>query len=132
MNGTAKVIVVGNLGRAPELRHTNSGKAVGGFSVAVNQGKGDTKTTEWIPIVVWEKTAENCDKYLDKGSPVYVEGRWQTREWEDRDGNKRTTVEVVAHNVIFLGRPDADAGTQGGPRDAEGQAPADSDEDIPF
>lgn len=131
MQGISKVIVIGNLGRRPELRHTNSGKAVGNFSVAVNEGKGDDQTTEWIPVVVWEKTAEVCHEYLDKGSPVYVEGRWETQKWEDRDGNKRSKVQVVAHKVIFLGQSGAGSQDGEGPRDAEGQDGGD-DADIPF
>lgn len=130
MYGVAKVTLVGNLGRPPELRYTNSGKAVANFSVAVNSGKGDNQKVEWVPVVVWEKTAENCSEYLDTGSPVYVEGRWQTKEWEDREGNKRTRVEVVAFQVLFLGRPDAGA-QGGGQRDAEDGA-GDDDADLPF
>lgn len=124
MRGIAKVIVVGNLGRKPELKYTNSGKAVANLSVAVNSGRRGEETTEWIQVVVWEKTAENCAEYLDAGSAVYVEGRWQTKSWQDRDGNDRKTVEVVAYSVLFLGS--AGDKPQGGSRDADG------DGSIPF
>ncbi|MCP4573300.1 MAG: single-stranded DNA-binding protein [bacterium] len=130
MQGVAKVTVVGNLGQKPELRYTANGKAVANLSVAVNTGRRDEQKTEWITVVVWEKNAESCAEYLDAGSPVYAEGRWQTREWEDRDGNKRKKVEVVAFQILFLGRPDA--GAQGaGTRDSEA-APGADDNDIPF
>ncbi|KKN87368.1 hypothetical protein LCGC14_0258220 [marine sediment metagenome] len=130
MNGIAKVIVVGNLGRRPALRHTTSGKAVGDFSVAVNSGRDDDPT-EWIKVVVWEKTAEACEKYLDKGSQVYVEGRWHTNKWTDKDGNERSMAEVIAHKVLFIGKPGAGA-QGGGERPAEGQGDSTGDDPIPF
>jgi single-strand DNA-binding protein len=129
MQGIAKVTVVGTLGRKPELRYTNSGKAVANLALAVNSGPRAEETTEWIPVVVWEKTAENCAEYLDAGSQVYVEGRWQTKTWRDRDDNERKTVEVVAFQVLFLSRPGDKP--QGGQRPAEGD-PGAGDNDIPF
>lgn len=103
-----KVMIIGRLGNAPELKHTPSGSSVCNFSVATsefyndNQGQRQEKT-EWHRIVVWGKNAENCHKYLDKGRQCYIEGKMQTRSWEDKEGNKRYTTEVVALNVQFLG-----------------------------
>jgi len=99
-----KVILVGRLGRDPELRRTQSGKAVANFSLATDsQG-----STEWHRIVVWDRLAEICDQYLHKGKQVYIEGRIQTREWDDRDGNKRYTTEIVAYTMQMLGSRDDD------------------------
>ena len=108
MASVNKVILIGNLGRDPELRYTQSGSAVANFTLATNERWRDKdgnnqERTEWHRIVVWGRTAENCAQYLQKGRSVYVEGRLQTREWEDKDGNKRNTTEVNALNVQFLG-----------------------------
>jgi len=114
MASVNKAIIVGNLGRDPELRKTDSGQSVCNFSVATNErwldkDKNKQERTEWHRIVTWAKIAENCAKYLKKGRPVYIEGRLQTREFEDKKGNKRTTTEVVAQVVQFLGsRQDGD------------------------
>jgi single-strand DNA-binding protein len=108
MASVNKVIVLGNLGRDPEVKFTPSGQAVCNFSVATTD-KWDDKSgqkqerTEWHRIVVWGKLAELCGQYLKKGRQAYVEGRLQTREWQDKDGNKRQTTEVVASQVQFLG-----------------------------
>ena len=103
-----KVILVGNLGRDPELRFTKDGRPVASFSIATtdrwrDQQGSQQERTEWHRIVVWGKQGENCAQYLQKGRSVYIDGRLQTREWEDRDGNKRWTTEVVAQSVQFLG-----------------------------
>ena len=103
-----KVILIGNLGRDPEVKYLPSGQAVANFSIATNetwQGKDGkpAEKTEWHRIVVFGKSAENCGEYLSKGKSVCVEGRLQTREWEDKNKQKRTTTEIVAHRVIFLG-----------------------------
>ena len=108
MASVNRVILIGNLGRDPELRYTQSGQAVTNFSIATNEKWKDKEgqpqeRTEWHRISVWGKPAENCAQYLQKGRSVYVEGRLQTRDWEDRDGNKRQTTEVVAQTVQFLG-----------------------------
>lgn len=98
-----KVILVGNLGQDPELRHTSNQTAVCNFSVATSEYAGDGETrTEWHNIVVWSKHAENCAQYLSKGKKVAVEGRLQTRSWEGDDGVKRYKTEVVANNVEFI------------------------------
>lgn len=96
-----KAIIVGRLGREPEMRYTANGKAVCNFSVATDSGFGDNKQTEWFNVVVWEKTAEACAQYLDKGSLVYVEGRMQTRSW-DKDGEKKYRTELIGERVQFL------------------------------
>jgi single-strand DNA-binding protein len=142
MAGVNKVILVGNLGRDPEIRYTKDGQAVANFTLATTEnfssreGKREERT-EWHRIVVWGKTAENCAQYLSKGRTVYIEGRIQTREWEDKEGQKRKTTEVVAQTVQFLGGP---RGSGTGPARESGgfDAPADDapapagGDDIPF
>jgi single-strand DNA-binding protein len=104
-----KVILIGNLGKKPELRYTPGGQAVAQFNIATNErwggkdGQPAQERTEWHRIVVWGRTAENCAQYLDKGRSVYVEGRLQTREWTDKEGQKKYTTEVIAQTVQFLG-----------------------------
>lgn len=146
MASVNKAILIGNLGRDPELRYTKDGRPVANFTLATNERwrdkEGNTQErTEWHRIVVWDKQAENCAQYLQKGRSCYVEGRLQTRDWEDKDGNKRQTTEVVAQQVTFLGsRGDsAGAGGGGGRRDASapaepaaGGGPGDAGDDIPF
>ena len=111
MAGVNKVILVGYLGQDPEIRYTQSGKAVCNFTLATTENytpKGsDTREekTEWHRIITWERLAEICGEYLAKGRQVYIEGRLQTRDWEDRDGNKRTTTEIVAQTMQMLGSP---------------------------
>lgn len=140
MSGVNKVILIGRLGRDPELRHTKGGTAVANMSIATDDSFTDKegnrqKTTEWHRIVMWDKTAENCVKYLNKGSQVYVEGKLQTRKWEDKDGQERTTTEIVARNVTFLdSKSDREGsqqgGQQGGQQDRDQGPPP--DEDLPF
>jgi single-strand DNA-binding protein len=113
-----KVILVGHLGRDPELRYTPNGQPVASFSIATNEvwnnREGERQErTEWHRIVVWGKAAEFCGNYLSKGRLVYVEGRLQTREWEDKEGDKRRTTEVVATNVQALGGRREDGGRGG-------------------
>jgi len=125
-----KAILVGNLTKDPEVKYTNSGAAVCNFSVATNEkwkGKDGTKQerTEYHRIVAWEKTAELCGEFLSKGRSVYIEGRIQTRDWEDKDGNKRYTTEIVAQSVQFLDKASA--------AEADGQQRGGSDDDgVPF
>lgn len=104
-----RVFLMGNLTRDPELRYVPSGAAVVSFGIAVNRfyttADGEKKEdVSYIRIVVWGKRAEVCSQYLHKGSPVFVEGRLQSRSWETPDGQKRSTVEVVAQRVEFLGK----------------------------
>ena len=102
-----KVMILGNLGRDPEVRHTQSGKTVANFSVATTdawgQGEDRQERTEWHQVVVWGKPAETCGQYLRKGRQVLIEGRLQTRDYEDREGVKRYVTEIVAQQVQFLG-----------------------------
>ncbi len=154
MASVNKAILVGNLGRDPELRYTPNGQAVTNFSLATNESYTDksgerVERTEWHRIVAWGKTAELCSQYLSKGRPVYIEGRLQTREWEDKEGVKRQTTEIVANTVQFLGgRGEGGAGGGGGGggggmppaggespgygSDSGGGAPPPSEGDIPF
>lgn len=119
MGSVNKVILLGNLGRDPEVRFTNAGQAVANFSLATSESWKDKEgqrqeKTEWHRIVVWGKLAELCGQHLKKGRQVYLEGQLQTREWEDKDGSKRQTTEIVARDVTFLGkRDDAPADTSG-------------------
>lgn len=108
-----KVILIGNLGADPEKRVTGGGQSVANFNVATTDRWTDKdgqrqERTEWHRIVVWGPQADNCAQYLAKGRQVYVEGSLRTRQWEDRDGNKRYTTEVVAQRVLFLGSPAGD------------------------
>ncbi len=158
-----KVILVGRLGRDPETRYTGSGQAVANFSVATDESYKDRngerqKRTEWHKIVVWGKQAEIAQQYLKKGSLIFIEGRIQSREWQDKEGQKRTSFEIVANNFRMLGgRAEGAAaaagggemggGTSRGGDDLEQAVPAEeshgggggqtggpeiSDEDIPF
>ncbi|NQU30153.1 MAG: single-stranded DNA-binding protein [Anaerolineae bacterium] len=106
--GLNKVMIIGHLGRDPEMRYTPSGRPVATFSVAVsrswNSSSGERRSeTEWFKIVAWGNLAEICKKYLNKGQQVYIEGRLQTRSWEDKEGQQRTSVEVVANEMTMLG-----------------------------
>src|SRR5271170_273903 len=157
-----KVILVGRLGRDPETRYTGGGQAVANFSVATDETYKDRngerqKRTEWHKIVVWGKQAEIAQQYLKKGSLIFIEGRIQSREWQDKEGQKRTSFEIVASNFRMLGGRGDNAGGGGASRggggsheDVEGSGGGDdfgggghpsggggggpeiSDEDIPF
>jgi len=142
MAGINKVILIGRLGSDPEVRYTPSGVAVANFNIATSEEWKDKESgekkerTEWHRIVAWRRLGEICGEYLSKGKQVYIEGRLQTRDWEDRDGNKRYTTEIVASDVQFLGARDSSESAR--PRststtDYQGvpaQGPA--DDDIPF
>lgn len=139
MASVNKVILIGNLGRDPEIRFTQGGAAVCNFSLATNERWKDKngqpqERTEWHRIVVWGKQAEICKEYLAKGRQVYIEGSLQTREWNDRDGNKRNTTEVRAVRVQLLGRPDGARGEPSGPAQGEGDYPDTEyqEDDVPF
>ena len=129
-----KVILVGRLGRDPETRFTGSGQAVCNFSIATDESYKDKsgerqKRTEWHKIVVWGKQAEIAQQYLKKGSLIFVEGRIQSREWEDKEGQKKTALEIVASNFRML-----DVKKQSEPADRIEPAASTeiTDEDIPF
>jgi len=146
MAGINKVILIGNLGRDPEVRYTPDGTAVANFSIATSRewtdkSSGEKKEqTEWHRIVAFRRLAEICGEYLAKGRQVYIEGYLQTREWDDRDGNKRYTTEVVANQMQMLGsRSSSNADRQSGYSSSsapepqpQGPAPLETDDDIPF
>jgi single-strand DNA-binding protein len=138
MRGVNKVILIGNLGKDPELRYLPSGQAVVKFSLATGARWKDKdgqlqERTDWHNIVAFGRQGEVCNEYLKKGSPVYVEGRIQTRSYDDRDGNKRYITEIIAQSVRMLGR-------RGEPEEevpAEVEEPSveetkTEDEDLPF
>ncbi len=127
MAGVNKVILVGNLGADPEVRYTPSGQPVANFRIATSESWMDKagqkqERTEWHRIVAWGKLAELCGEYLAKGRQVYVEGKLQTRQWDDRDGNKKFSTEIQAQQITFLGgRDGAPRGEGGYARDNGGQ-----------
>jgi single-strand DNA-binding protein len=105
--GLNKVMIIGNLGREPEMRYTPSGKPVTTFSIGAsrtwNTSDGERRTeTEWFNVVAWSNLAEICNQYLTKGQLVYIEGRLQTRQWEDQQGNRHSNIEIVANEMIML------------------------------
>lgn len=139
--GVNKVILIGNLGADPELRYTSGNQAVTELRLATSRKWRDKNNewqedTQWHRVVVWGKQAEQCKEYLSKGRQVFVEGRLQTRQWEDRDGNKRYTTEVVAQAVQFLGgRGGGGGGYDEPPPPSDREAPGMDDmpdDDIPF
>jgi single-strand DNA-binding protein len=134
-----KVILVGNLGRDPEIRYTPGGKAVARFPVATGEVWTDAEgnrqeRTEWHNVVVWGKQAETCSQYLSKGRQVFVEGSIRSRAYDDRDGNKRYITEIIGQRVQFLGGRGGEAGASIQPGPDEPAAPSASaeDDDIPF
>tara|TARA_B100000749_G_scaffold280898_1_gene280882 strand:+ start:81174 stop:81617 length:444 start_codon:yes stop_codon:yes gene_type:complete len=147
MSGVNKAIIIGRLGADPEVRQISSGNTVATLSVATSETWNDKngqrqERTEWHRVVVWGKTAEICGKYLSKGRQVYLEGRLQTRSWEDQQGQKRYTTEIVATTVQFLGGNNANSGAGNYNSDSSsnnvefqdfGPEPSfDADEEIPF
>ena len=156
MGSVNKVILVGNLGRDAEVRYTQGGAAVATLNMATTEVWNDKASgqrqerTEWHRVVVWGKQAETLQEYLLRGRQIYVEGRLQTRQWDDRDGNKRYTTEVRADRVVLLssrgGEPGRSRGSgrprpraQPGERPEHAPAPAGpdtaaelTDDDIPF
>jgi single-strand DNA-binding protein len=138
MGSVNKVILVGNLGADPELKYTPSNRAVCNLSVATNEVWKDKsgqkqEKTEWHRVTVWGEQAENCSKFLTKGRMVYVEGKLQTRSWDDKDGKKRYSTEVVADRVVFLGGGAGaeNGGGGGGGRRAGGGRPGWGEETQP-
>jgi single-strand DNA-binding protein len=144
MASVNKVILIGNLGKDPEIRTTPQGTSLARFSVATTTAWKDTsgakqEKTEWHDVVAWERLAQICGEYLHKGKMVYVEGSLQTRSWEDQNGQKRYKTEIKASNVVMLSPRDASrsaaagspAGT--GPREvSEAAEAATYDDDVPF
>lgn len=120
MGSLNKATLIGNLGKDPEVRAIPSGAKVANFSIATTESYTDKNgqkvdKTEWHNIVMWRGLAEVAEKYLRKGSQVYIEGRLQTRSWDDQNGQKRYTTEIMADNMVMLGRPAGGGG--GSPRE---------------
>ncbi len=135
-----KVILIGRLGRDPEMRYTGGGTPVCNFTLATDEVFRDRagerqKRTEWHRIVAWSKLAEQCSQHLKKGSLAYIEGQLRTREWNDRDGNKRNTTEIVAFRMRVLtprGERALEMEPGAGPEPPEEVMPDIGDEDVPF
>jgi single-strand DNA-binding protein len=125
--GLNKIMIIGRLGRDPEMRYTPSGRPVTSFTVATsrmwNTSEGERRVeTEWFNVVAWSNLAEICKQHLSKGQQVYIEGRLQTRNWDDSEGNKHTSTEIVANEMIILSER----------REAEGSSEAESVEEDEF
>ena len=142
-----KVILIGNLGKDPEVRHLENGAVVANFPIATSETYTDRNTgerrenTDWHDIVVWRGLAEVVEKYVRKGHKVYVEGKLKKRSWQDKEGSTRYTTEVVADELTILSRPDRPAGTTQAPYNTQGTPNAPSqvddilkndDDDLPF
>jgi single-strand DNA-binding protein len=155
MAGVNKCIIIGNLGRDPEIKYTQSNVPVANFSVATTESWKDKNSgewqekTEWHRIVAWRHLAERAERYLKKGKQVYIEGRIETRKWTGKDGNDRYTTEIVAQQLMLLGRRDEGEGGGGGgsgqkqsgpkasgdftpPDMPSGDSGTDEDDDLPF
>lgn len=136
-NSVNKVILIGRLGKDPELKYTPSGVPVAKFSIATdevfkNRAGEQQKRTEWHNIVAWNKLAEICGEYLTKGKQVYIEGSIQSHQWEDQQGNKRTQYEIVARQMTMLGsRGDSERSPAGEPRAAASPAGTSTDQTPP-
>ncbi len=135
-NSVNKVILVGHVGAKPEVRYTNTGSAVANFNIATNEqwvdGDGNRQDrTDWHRVVAWRQQAEFCEQYIDKGQLLYVEGKLQTRTWEDKNGAKRYTTEVVADTLTMLGGR-GDSGSASQPSKASEPEPEDELDDLPF
>lgn len=133
--GLNKVQIIGHLGRDPEMRYTPSHRAVTNFNVATSRSwktaDGERHSeTEWFNVVAWGSLAEICHQYLAKGQQVYIEGRLQSRKWEDDEGNKRTTVEIHANEMIMLGP--SKKREMAGDDDLETEEFEDSEDEFPF
>lgn len=136
-----KVILIGNLGADPEVRYTQNGTAVASFRVATteNYTKKDSgekvENTEWHKIVAWDRLGQICGEYLSKGSKVYIEGKLQTRKWDDKDGNTRYTTEVVAREMKMLSSRGAGGGESSNSYADEpplAEPPSGIEDDVPF
>lgn len=147
MSGLNKAMIIGRLGKDPEIRYTTGGMAIANFSIATSEEWKDKESnekkerTEWHRIVAFGKLGEICGEYLSKGKQVYIEGRIQTRSWDDKEGNRKYTTEIVASDVQFLDRKDSGDSTKKArqrdddamERDIPGPIHHDAkDDDIPF
>ncbi len=133
-----RMTAIGNLGSDPEMRYTPNGNPVTTFNIAVNrryntQDGEQHEETEWFRVVAWNQLAERCNQYLSKGQKVYVDGRLRTDRWEGRDGTPRTTIEIVAQNVVFMSRP-GEGGGMPREEDYPGEAfgGGGAEDDLPF
>lgn len=134
MAGVNKVILLGNLGKDPEVRHLENGRAVANFSIATSESyknkEGERVTkTEWHNVVLWTPLAEIAEKYLNKGNQVYIEGKLTTRSYDDKDGNTKYITEVVGREMTLLGKPSSGEG--GGSPAAQSAQPAASAVEAP-
>ena len=134
MAGVNKVILVGNLGKDPEVKHLDNGVAVANFSLATTENyknkEGEkVSQTEWHNIVLWRGLAEVAEKYLKKGASVYIEGKIKTRKWEDKDGNTRYNTEILADNMTMLG---GKKDSQENPINPSQETASDTADDLPF
>ena len=141
MSGINKVIIIGNLGNDPEIKYAASGDAIANITVATSETWNDKNSgekkekTEWHRVVAYRRLAEIIGEYLAKGSKVYIDGKLQTRKWQDKDGNDRWTTEIVAGQMQMLDSKKQDKPDSGGFRKQEEQAPRQNefdDDDIPF
>lgn len=144
MAGVNKVILVGNLGKDPEVRHLENGRAVANFSLATsetykNKAGERVTNTEWHNIVLWTPLAEIAERFLKKGGQVYIEGKLTTRSWDDQEGNKRYTTEVVGRELTLLGKPEGGGGApqQNAAANTPAESPVstipeDDTDDLPF
>tara|TARA_B100000508_G_scaffold140631_1_gene142473 strand:- start:738 stop:1166 length:429 start_codon:yes stop_codon:yes gene_type:complete len=142
MAGVNKVILVGNLGKDPEVRHLENGTAVANFPIATSESYKDKngdrqEITEWHNIVLWRGLAEIAEKYLKKGNQVFIEGKLKTRSWQDKEGNTRYTTEVVGDNMTMLGSRSDSSVAQQVSKDAAKTTTdlpisKDEDDDLPF
>ncbi len=138
MRGVNKVILIGNLGKDPELRYTPNGQAVASFPLATssrwkNKNEEWQDRTDWHRIVIWGRQAEVCNEFLKKGSPAYIEGRIQYRSYEDKDGNRRFVTEIVAREMRLLGRKVEETVEEPEELVEEETAPgSEEEEDLPF
>lgn len=140
MAGVNKVILVGNLGKDPEVRHLDNGRAVANFSLATSETYKNKQgerviNTEWHNVVLWSPLAEIAEKFLKKGGQVYIEGKLTTRSWDDQDGNKRYTTEVVGRELTLLGGKPEGGSTSSNESMAESPVssiPEEDTDDLPF
>lgn len=138
--GINKVILVGNIGKDPEVRYLEGGTAVANFPLATSEtykdkNSGERKTnTEWHNIVLWRGLAEIAEKYLKKGTQIYVEGKLRTRQWQDKDGNNRYTTEIVGDNLQMLGKKEVSSTetAQTETKSAIKTTPSNEEDDLPF
>ena len=138
--GINKVILIGNVGKDPEVRHLDSGVAVASFSLATsetyrNKDNQKVTNTEWHNIVVWRGLAEVAEKYVKKGNPLYIEGKIRTRSWDDKDGNKRYTTEIIADTMQMLGSKQSNEESASAPENASVENienVSTEEDDLPF